>query len=629
MFAFSATPSYARWMAADSPLEFRILGPLEVWSEGRSLVLGSPKQRALLAVLLLHANEPLSRDRLVDELWGETPPATVNAALSGYLTKLRRVLANGDGESALATRAPGYVLHVEPDALDAAVFERLVGDGRAALGRGEADEAAARLGEALALWRGRAMADLADEPFAQPAIRRLEELRVAAAEERIEADLALGRHDALVPELEALVSEQPYRERLRAQLIVALYRSGRQADALAAYRTARRTLADELGLEPSRRLQELEQAILHQDPALAAPAVTTPLLRQTPRKRRERPRRWPAIAVAAALTMTLAVGAGASQRSGPSGGVGGPTPVAPAGNSVLAIDPRSMSVVGETPLGATPTAIAIGEGSVWATIPEHWLVRIDPRTRKVRARIPLGTEPLDVAAGNGAVWVLNYHTDSVVRVDPRTDAVVATIPLRGFVGYGAGHLVVGGGSVWVVGGRSVFRIEPATNTATEVRPPSVWTIDYGDDALWVQSGRSGSVFERVVPSTNAVLSRFHVGAIGRGTCCDGGFAYGAGAVWTGSENDRTLFKLNPDDGHLLGSVNLEHRLLGIAFGEGAMWVLGQDGTVIRVDPTSEAVTKTVRLDVPFVASSGGYGTQRHRFVAAGGGAVWIAAGRWP
>src|SRR3954452_9378653 len=407
MLAFSSTPSYARWMAADSPLEFRILGPLEVWNEERSLVLGSPKQRALLAVLLLHANEPVSRDRLVDELWGETAPATVNAALSGYLTKLRRALTNGDGESALATRAPGYVLHVAPDALDAAVFERLVAEGRAALGRGEANEAAARLGEALSLWRGRALADLADEPFAQPDIRRLEELRVAAVEERIEADLALGRHDALVPELEALVAEQPYRERLRAQLILALSRSGRQADALAAYRTARRTLADELGLEPSRRLQDLEQAILHQDPALAAPAVTTPLLPQTPRKRRERPRRWPAIAVAAALTMALAVGAGASQRSGASGGVGGPTPVALAGNSALAIDARTMSVVGETRLGATPTAIAIGEGSVWAAIPKHTLVRIDPKTRKVRARIPLGTEPLDVAAGNGAVWVLN------------------------------------------------------------------------------------------------------------------------------------------------------------------------------------------------------------------------------
>src|SRR4051794_9122704 len=193
MLAFSSAPSYARWMALGSTLEFRILGPLEVSRDAHSLPLGSPKQRALLAVLLLHANEPLSRDRLVDELWGEAAPATVNAALSGYLTKLRRVLANGDGETVLATQAPGYVLRVEPEALDAAVFERLVGEGRAALGRGQAADAAARLGEALALWRGRALADLADEPFAQPEIRRLEELRVAAVEERGDAELAPRR----------------------------------------------------------------------------------------------------------------------------------------------------------------------------------------------------------------------------------------------------------------------------------------------------------------------------------------------------------------------------------------------------------------------------------------------------
>ena len=613
-------------MAPRSTLEFRILGPLEVSRDAHSLLLGSPKQRALLAVLLLHANEPLSRDRLVDELWGEAAPATVNAALSGYLTKLRRMLANGDGENVLATRPPGYVLHVEPEALDAAVFERLVEEGRAALGRGEATDAAARLGAALALWRGRALADLADEPFAQPEIRRLEALRVAAVEERVDADLALGRHDGLVPELEALIAEQPYRERLRAQLIVALYRSGRQADALAAYGAARRTLVDELGLEPSRRLQELEQAILHQDPALDPPADAAPLPAETPPGQRERWRRWPLVAVGAALAVAVAVGAGESR---PPGANGGATPVALAGDSVVSIDARTMSVVGETRLGATPTAIAVGEGSVWAAIPKHTLVRIDPTTRKVRARIPLGTEPLDVAAGNGAVWVLNYHTDAVVRVDPKTNAVVARIPLRGFVVYSAGHVVVGGGSVWVVGGRSVSRIEPATNTATEVRPASNWTIDYGGDALWVQSGASGRVFERVVPSTNAVLSRLPIGAIGRGTCCMGGFGYGAGALWTGPQDDQTLFKLNPDDGNLLGSVNLGHRLLGMAFGEGALWVLGQDGTVIRVDPTSEAVTKTLRLDVPFIVSAGGSGMQLHRFVAAGEGAVWVAAGRWP
>src|SRR5215208_1916315 len=305
--AFVRARAYDRHMSVHSRIDFRILGPLEVVREAHALPLGTPKQRALLGFLLLHTNESVSRDRLVDELWGEAAPATVNAALSGYLTKLRRALANGDDESVLATRAPGYVLQVEPDSLDAVVFERLIEEGRAALARGEAVEAATRLRDALSLWRGPALADLAYEPFAQQEIRRLEELRVEALEERVEADLALGRHDSLVPELEALVAEHPYRERLRAQLILALYRCGRQADALAAYQAARRTLDEELGLEPGRRLQELEQAILQHDPAIEAPARPAESAVVDDRPPPPRRGRWkrPLVLAAAAIVLAL------------------------------------------------------------------------------------------------------------------------------------------------------------------------------------------------------------------------------------------------------------------------------------------------------------------------------------
>src|SRR4051794_5029009 len=362
--------------------------------EARTLPLGSPKQRALLGFLLLHANEPVSRDRLVDELWGDAAPPTVNAALSGYVMKLRRALANGDDDGVLATRAPGYVLQVEPEALDAVMFARLVGGGRAALARGEAVEAAALLRNALGMWRGPALSDLAYEPFAQAEIRRLEELRVEALEERAEADLALGRRDGLVPELEALVAEYPYRERLRAQLILALYRGGRQADALAAYQAARRTLLDELGLEPGRRLQELEQGILQHDPALEPPArpAEPPGAPEPPPARGLR---WERVRVLAAAGLVLALAAAAAaalflpNRSGDP-----PKPVALVGDSVVAIDPQTVSVLGETRLGATPMAVAVGEGSVWVTIPEQTLVRVDAQTRKVRARIDLGMEPI-------------------------------------------------------------------------------------------------------------------------------------------------------------------------------------------------------------------------------------------
>ena len=247
-------------------MEFRLLGPLEVAEHDRSLALGGVKQRSLLAVLLLHANEVVSADRLIDELWGDAPPPTAAKSLQVHVSRLRKEL----GEGRLATRAPGYVLHVDPSELDLARFEQLVGEARTA----DPGGAAQKLRQALALWRGPALADLAYEPFAQAEIARLEELRLAALEQRIDADLATGRHAELVGELEALVAEHPLRERLRCQLMLALYRSARQAEALDAYREARRELSEELGLEPSEELKQLEQAILQHDPALDLPPET-------------------------------------------------------------------------------------------------------------------------------------------------------------------------------------------------------------------------------------------------------------------------------------------------------------------------------------------------------------------
>ena len=245
-------------------MEFRILGPLEVWDGGAEVSLGGPKPRALLAVLLLHPNEVVSVDRLIDELWGEDSPGDAAAALRVNVSRLRKTLP----QDVLTTRSPGYVIRVEPDELDLHHFERLVEDGRGLLERGLAAEASKRLRDALSLWRGPALADFAYESFAHAAIARLEEIRLSAVELRIDADLALGRPDELVGELEALVAEHPLRERLRRCLMTSLYRSGRQAEALDAYQDARRTLAVELGIDPSPALQELERAILRQDPSL-------------------------------------------------------------------------------------------------------------------------------------------------------------------------------------------------------------------------------------------------------------------------------------------------------------------------------------------------------------------------
>jgi DNA-binding SARP family transcriptional activator len=247
-------------------VEFRILGPLEVVADGRPVTLGGPRQRTLLALLLTRPNEVISVDRLVDELWGERPPAAAVNALQYHVSQLRKLL----GE-AIVTQEPGYLIRVGDGDLDLLRFERLVAEAE----RAPPERAAGLLRDALGLWRGLPLADLAHEPFAQPEIRRLEELRLAALERRVDVDLELGRHDHLVGELEALVAEHPLRERLRGALMRALYGSGRQAEALTVYRETRRTLVDELGIEPSPALQELEQAILRQDPALAPPGTAS------------------------------------------------------------------------------------------------------------------------------------------------------------------------------------------------------------------------------------------------------------------------------------------------------------------------------------------------------------------
>ena len=250
-------------------IEFRLLGPLEVWRGGRQLAIGGAKPRTLLAMLLLHAGEAVSTDRLIDALWGECPPPTAANALQAHVAALRRALepdrASRGADGILVTRAPGYLLRVAANELDVERFERLVVEGRDAL----APAAAARLlREALGLWRGPALADFVFESFAQTEAARLEEVRLAALEDRLEADLALGRHAEVVPELDGLVAEHPLRERLAGQLMLALYRCGRQADASRVFHATRSRLVKELAMEPEPSLRRLLQRVLEHDPTL-------------------------------------------------------------------------------------------------------------------------------------------------------------------------------------------------------------------------------------------------------------------------------------------------------------------------------------------------------------------------
>jgi DNA-binding SARP family transcriptional activator len=251
-------------LASSTVLEFSILGPLEVTASGSVIRLGGQKQRATLAILLLNANRVVSVERLADDLYAGAPPVTAVTQVQRQVSELRKAL----GAAVIETRTPGYVLHVEPDGLDLHRFERRMGDSARALGRDDYAAAVEMTKDALDLWRGSPLADVAYEPFAQTAIGRLEELRLAALEQRFEAELALGRHATVLAELETLVWDNPLRERPRGLLMLALYRAGRQSDALDAYRALRELLVEEVGIEPSRALVELQRAILTQDPSL-------------------------------------------------------------------------------------------------------------------------------------------------------------------------------------------------------------------------------------------------------------------------------------------------------------------------------------------------------------------------
>ena len=313
-------------------MEFLVLGPVEVRIDGRALSLGGPKQRGLLALLLLDANEVVSRDRLIDALWNELAPTNAQRSLDSYVSRLRSLF----GADRIERRPPGYRLRVEPGELDLDRFEALLTQGRLAANQ----PAAARehLAEALALWRGHALADLQEESLLVAEAERLEERRLLALEARINAELELGGEQELLSELERLVEAHPFRERLVGQLMLALYRAGRQADALTVYRNARRRLSNELGLEPSAELRALERRILEQDATLG-PAAEAPTVASPRRSTRARMLAGAVVlaAVAASATVGVELGTGGSSAR-------------PHTTSSLAGKPTTSSLDGQTVL---------------------------------------------------------------------------------------------------------------------------------------------------------------------------------------------------------------------------------------------------------------------------------------
>jgi YVTN family beta-propeller protein len=579
-------------------LRFHLLGRLEAYRDGVEVDLGPRKQRAVLALLLLNVNRVVPTDRLIDDLWGDSPPSTARAALQVYIAGLRKALAS-DG-AALLTRAPGYVLELEPGALDVERFAQL---------RTEAQESdddqrrASLLHEALALWRDEPLAQLRAEPFSAAAVAQLEELRLATLEERIDADIALGRHASLVAELDRLVAENPYRERLRAQLMLALYRSGRQADALEAYQAGRRVLRDELGLEPSKELRELEAAILHQDERLAPLVEPFPDEPQPPAGRHRR--RGVAIVAGVATALVAATGALVLTRD-----EGSTVAVPP--NSVAVIDAKTNRVVDTVPVGVRPGPLAAGLGSVWVgNIDDESLSRIDLKTRRVVKTISLEATPTATAVGLGAVWVVHGLLGRITRVDPQFYATRSRAVTKNAIYYSSAGVTTEAGSVWAVFGDSTLaRIDPASlrTTASALAGQGPAGIAAYIGSIWV-SNAGDSTVQRFDPATleQGPLERRGVGPT------PAGIAGGAGAVWVASTNEDAVTWIDP-----ASKSNFPIRVgdgpTAVAVGAGAVWVANAaDRTVSRVNPSTREVTTTIELDV---VPAG---------IAVADGYVWVAA----
>ncbi len=604
-------------------MRFRILGPLEVEDGPQTLRLGGRQQRALLALLLLRANEVVPVDEIIEDLWGAEPPASATKSVHALISKLRRRLEgdaadNANGETAengvLFTRPHGYVLTVADGELDLHRFQSLVEDGRGALAAGQPAEAAGRLREALTLWRGPPLAEFAYDSFAQVEIARLEELRLSALEERIEADLALGLHRDLIPELEALVAKNPLRERLRGQLMLALYRSGRQAQALDAYQRARRVLVDELGIEPSPALQRLEQAILQQEGSLELIRQRTPTvadrdeeLAEVPESvassARRRRRNLREVAVPAAAAAVAALIALLAFRSGSES-----ITVSP--NSVAIIDPKTNKVVADVKVGTRPGAVAVGEGAVWvANLDDSTLSRINPKTRAVERTISMqGVYPSDIDAGAGGVWVANGPYNTVVRVSPDANEVVDRIDTDECLGFDA-SIAVGEGAVWFVCAISISRIDPVDNVPLGFRylggVPRGIAVGLG--AVWVSDGGQNTV-SRINPQTRQVTDTLTVAGDPRA------LAVGQGAVWVSAFRDDQVSRLaaRPGESITTESIHVGDGPIDVAVGAGGVWVANSgDGTVSRIDPETGKVVATVRLG------------NSPRGIAVGADRIWV------
>jgi peptide/nickel transport system substrate-binding protein len=586
-----------------------LLGPVEATLDGRPIPLGATKQRALLAMLALEPNVTVPVARLVDGLWGEDPPATATKMVQLYVSQLRRLLAAEGTGAAIVTHGRGYELRMDAEAVDVVRLQRLVE--RAA----RADEAvsdAAR--EALALWHGGALADVAGEPFAATEIRRLDELRLRATELAAAADLAAGREREALARIEPMIEAHPLHERLHALRMLALYRAGRQADALAAFVAARWRLVDEAGLEPGVELRALHERILRQDPALlctaAEPATAGAGRRgaphpaaddRPPRRGRSRSLHPRPLLLAAGVVIALTVALVAALRAGGPQGLSGIE-----GGAVGVIDPDSATITQAYRVGSASGPITAGGRSVWLADPDAGTVaRIRPDGGDPVVTIPVGPAPVGLAFGAGSLWVAGGEAGEVVQVAPSTDRIVQRIP----VGNGLRSVAVGYGAVWAATALDgeVVRIDLRTRaehwTAVGDQPVAVAV---GAGAVWAVAEESGTLV-RIDPRSGDVLAPI---AVGNGPSA---VAVGAGAVWTANRQDGTVSRVDPATDRVTATLPAGRAPTALTVADGALWVADASGAILRLDPRTGATTDTITTSGSPIA------------LTTADGAIWASA----
>lgn len=602
-------------------MHIRLLGPVELWANGRQVPVGGKKQRAFIALLATRLGEVVPRGRIVEALWGEEPPEGAGHRLDVQVSRLRSSLrdAGADAE-VLETVAGGYRLRLPDDAVDSREAERLVDAGRRALADGRPEEALESLRSGLDLWRGEALAELLDDTSALAEAGRLEDLRVGAREERFEAELALGRHAGVIGALQVLVTEHPLRERPRAQLMLALYRSGRQREALDVYRDIHRELVEQLGMEPGPELQRLEHAVLTHDASLSAPpepASPREVTRQ-PQSAGRRLGRQALVAAAAGVLLVAAVAVVASS------GDPAPAPLVPVtGNSLAAVDPASGRVTDVVPVGQAPTSVTVGEGAVWTlNADDQTISRVDPETLSARA-VATGSTPTDVAAGAGGLWVgastgegeVGAQPSRVVRLDPGDGTVRATVrlppsPAEGPTGL-PHQLAVDAESLWAIGeGGAVSRIDPTAGRILATVPGlQARAIALGEGSVWALP-TDGTAVVRIEPRAARVAQTVRIPA----TRLDD-IAVGAGAVWAADALDGTVWRIEPGPRPITRTIPVGKGVHAVAAARNSVWALNSlNGTLSRIDPVRNRVVGVTPLG----------GTPRG--LAMGAGRVWVAVG---